>query len=161
MRILLSWQPYAPLFAHVKDWQWTPNLIWFDNRTSYATPNYYVQQLFSLNKGTHTVPVTENNHTIAGTDSIWASSVIDRNSNEVIIKLVSPSSSAKNKTIAIGGLKKKITAETISILKGEPGGVNNLQEEIIRPQTNQIEVKNNVLKAEVPAYSFVVYRIKM
>ena len=42
---------YAPLFAHVTGWQWTPDLIWFDNTRSYATPNYYVQQLFSINKG--------------------------------------------------------------------------------------------------------------
>ena len=29
---------YAPLFAHVDAWQWTPNLIWFDNLRSYGTP---------------------------------------------------------------------------------------------------------------------------
>ena len=43
---------YAPLFAHSEGWQWTPDLIWFDNLKSYGTPNYYVQKLFSLNKGT-------------------------------------------------------------------------------------------------------------
>ena len=48
---------YAPLFAHVDAWQWTPNLIWFDNLRSYATPNYYVQKLFSANKGTTILPV--------------------------------------------------------------------------------------------------------
>ena len=34
---------YAPLLAHVDAWQWTPDLIWFDNLRSYGTPNYYVQ----------------------------------------------------------------------------------------------------------------------
>ena len=34
---------YAPLFAHVDAWQWTPNLIWFDNLRSFGTPSYYVQ----------------------------------------------------------------------------------------------------------------------
>jgi hypothetical protein len=28
---------YAPLFAHIDGWQWTPNLIWFDNLRSYGT----------------------------------------------------------------------------------------------------------------------------
>ena len=42
---------YAPLFAHVDAWQWTPNLIWCDNLRVYGTPNYYVQQLFSRNRG--------------------------------------------------------------------------------------------------------------
>jgi alpha-L-arabinofuranosidase len=42
---------YAPLFAHVDAWQWTPNLIWTDNLRIHGTPNYYVQQLFSTNRG--------------------------------------------------------------------------------------------------------------
>jgi alpha-L-arabinofuranosidase len=43
---------YAPLFAHVHHTQWrAANLIWFDNRRLMKTPNYYVQQLFSCNKG--------------------------------------------------------------------------------------------------------------
>ena len=42
---------YAPLFGHEEAWQWRPNLIWFDNLTTYATPNYYVQQLFSRESG--------------------------------------------------------------------------------------------------------------
>ena len=42
---------YAPLFGHEEAWQWRPNLIWFDNLAAYATPNYYVQQLFSQNRG--------------------------------------------------------------------------------------------------------------
>jgi alpha-L-arabinofuranosidase len=43
---------YAPLFAHVDGWQWTPDLIWVDNLHVYGTPNYYVQQLFSTNRET-------------------------------------------------------------------------------------------------------------
>ncbi len=43
---------YAPLFGHVEAWQWTPNMIWFDNLRSYGTPNYYVQKMFSVNRGT-------------------------------------------------------------------------------------------------------------
>ncbi len=43
---------YAPLLAHVHHTQWTAaNLIWFDKRRVVKTPNYYVQQLFSRNKG--------------------------------------------------------------------------------------------------------------
>lgn len=43
---------YAPLFAKVDYTQWPKaNLIWFDNTDLMKTPNYYVQQLFSQNKG--------------------------------------------------------------------------------------------------------------
>ncbi|MDW7979775.1 MAG: alpha-L-arabinofuranosidase C-terminal domain-containing protein [Verrucomicrobiales bacterium] len=47
---------YAPLLAHADAWQWTPNLIWFDNLHVVLTPNYYVQQLFSLNRGDVVLP---------------------------------------------------------------------------------------------------------
>jgi alpha-L-arabinofuranosidase len=48
---------YAPLFGHVDAWQWTPNLIWVDNLRAYGTPNYYVQQMFSVNRGDVVLPV--------------------------------------------------------------------------------------------------------
>jgi alpha-L-arabinofuranosidase len=51
---------YAPLFGHEEAWQWRPNLIWFDNLASCATPNYYVQQLFSQNRGDVVLPVELN-----------------------------------------------------------------------------------------------------
>ena len=43
---------YAPLLARYGFTQWqAANLIWFDHKTVVRTPNYYVQQMFSLNKG--------------------------------------------------------------------------------------------------------------
>ncbi len=42
---------YAPLFARLGYAQWCPDLIWFDGKGSYATANYYVQQLYSLYAG--------------------------------------------------------------------------------------------------------------
>jgi alpha-L-arabinofuranosidase len=54
---VVSMSSYAPLFGHEEAWQWRPNLIWFDSLKSYATPNYYVQQLFSQNRGDVVLPV--------------------------------------------------------------------------------------------------------
>lgn len=152
---------YAPLFAHVTDWQWTPDLIWFDNRTSYNTPNYYVQQLFSLNKGTNVVPILLNGQTIQGQDSIWASSVIDRNTNEVIIKLVNPSSTSKEKIITMPGLKRADAMGNMIMLKGNPNDVNGLEKEVIHPISSSIEIKKGILKLEISPWSFEVLRVKM
>ncbi|HEX6181426.1 MAG TPA: alpha-L-arabinofuranosidase C-terminal domain-containing protein [Chitinophagaceae bacterium] len=82
---------YAPLFAHVDAWQWTPDLIWFDNLRAYGTPNYYVQKMFATNKGTHAVPITENGSALKGQDSIYASAVLDKKKNQLIIKIVNAS----------------------------------------------------------------------
>src|SRR6185436_9997945 len=79
---------YAPLFAHVDAWQWTPDLIWFDNLNAYGTPNYYVQKLFSTNKGTHVLPVTAQGETVAGKNGLYASAVTDANAKIILVKLV-------------------------------------------------------------------------
>ena len=69
---------YAPLFAHVDGWQWTPDLIWVDNLRSYGSANYQVQKLYSTNKGTHIVPALSGNKPLSGQDSLYASAVIDK-----------------------------------------------------------------------------------
>ncbi len=82
---------YAPLLAHVDAWQWRPDLIWFDNLRSVGTPNYYVQKLFANNKGTDVVPTLMDGKVLEGKDSLYASSVINKKTNELIVKLVNTS----------------------------------------------------------------------
>ncbi len=43
---------YAPLFGNLTATHWAPDLIWFNNSTSTASINYYMQKLFSTNAGT-------------------------------------------------------------------------------------------------------------
>jgi alpha-L-arabinofuranosidase len=50
---------YAPLFANVNGIQWHPNLIYYDSsRGMFGTPSYYVQELFSQNRGDVVLPAT-------------------------------------------------------------------------------------------------------
>jgi alpha-N-arabinofuranosidase len=48
---------YAPLFAHVDGWQWTPDLIWVDNLQTLRTANYQVQQQFMHHRGDVVLPL--------------------------------------------------------------------------------------------------------
>ncbi|MBC7328200.1 DUF1080 domain-containing protein [bacterium] len=48
---------YAPLFVNVYDRRWNPDLICFDNANVYGTPSYYVQKMFSENRGDFVLPV--------------------------------------------------------------------------------------------------------
>lgn len=43
---------YAPLFGNLTALHWAPDLIWFNNHTSTASVNYYVQKAFANNAGT-------------------------------------------------------------------------------------------------------------
>lgn len=42
---------YAPLFANINYKKWNPDLINFNGTSAYGTPSYYVQQMFSRNRG--------------------------------------------------------------------------------------------------------------
>jgi alpha-L-arabinofuranosidase len=49
---------YAPLFANLSNKDWNPDLIYFTGTQVYGTPSYYVQQMFSLNRGDYVLPLT-------------------------------------------------------------------------------------------------------
>ena len=97
---------YAPLFGHVDAWQWTPNMIWFDNLRSYGTPNYYVQKMFSVNQGTRTLPVLLDGSAKNGQAELYTSASVDERSGEVIVKVVNTASVAKEVRINLAGANK-------------------------------------------------------
>ncbi len=154
---------YAPLFAHVEAWQWTPDLIWFDNLTSYGTPNYYVQQLYSLNKGTDVVPVTLDNQTVTGQDGFFASAVLDTKTNDVVIKIINTSMKGHDASFVINGPKGLKPEGTVTSLQSNDlDAVNSIGEpKALSPQSRQIVLTGNAVKLLLRPYSFNVIRVKM
>ncbi|KAJ7762302.1 glycoside hydrolase [Mycena maculata] len=49
---------YAPSFQHIKNYQWTPDILAYDASRLVKSTSYYVQQMFSLNRGTHVLGTT-------------------------------------------------------------------------------------------------------
>jgi alpha-L-arabinofuranosidase len=47
---------YAPLLVNVNNRAWNPDLIGYDSSRVYGTPSYYVQKLFSANRGDVVLP---------------------------------------------------------------------------------------------------------
>src|SRR5579859_1610745 len=117
---------YAPLFAHATDWQWTPDLIWFDNGGNYVTPNYYVQQMFSLNRGTASVVIVDEGQPVCGQDSCWATASIDSIAGELILKIVHPAGKTVSRKIVLSDARFVGTAK-LSTLAGDPGKVNSME----------------------------------
>lgn len=152
---------YAPLFAHADAWQWTPDLIWFDNLRSYGTPNYYVQQLFSVNKGTHLVQVLENNEIIKGKDSLYASSVIDKTTGEVVLKIVNASPGTVSIEAVINGAKPSGKEASVQVISsGDKSVVNSFESpQAIIPVREKIAVKKNVVSLQLKPYSLTVVRV--
>ncbi len=153
---------YAPLFAHVDGWQWTPDLIWVNNLESYGTPNYYVQKLFSINKGTDVVPAYLNGKSISGQDSLYVSAVIDKVSNEIIIKLVNASGTAQRHIINVEGSKKIAEKGSIIILQNDDTNIVNSIEHPgnIIPRELAIDIKGNKINLTCLPYSLSVVKLK-
>jgi alpha-L-arabinofuranosidase len=153
---------YAPLFAHVDGWQWKPDMIWIDNMQTVGTPNYYVQQLFSLNKGTHVVPLMENGKALAGQDSLYASSVVDKNTNELIVKLVNVSGKIQNREIQIEGIKKLNENASLIVLADDLQEVNSISEPTnVKPVEQKLKLKGKKISLPLAPYSFTIVRVKM
>jgi alpha-L-arabinofuranosidase len=116
---LVTMSCYAPLFGHEERWQWRPDLIWFDNLQSYASVNYYVQQLFSLHRGDVVLPVE-----IAGQEpptskqpGLYVTSSRDEQSNEIILKVVNSAPQATTAKLKIEG--RRPIQGTATVLAGE------------------------------------------
>ncbi len=153
---------YAPLFAHVNRWQWTPDLIWFDNLTSYGTANYFVQKLFANNAGTHTLSIKSKAENITGQNGLYASASIDQRTGEVILKLVNVLPEGRSALINLKGFtgngKVKVTS-----LQGNDAQVYNTIDKpsAISPSESEISVQNGKISLEIQGNSFKVLRLKI
>lgn len=153
---------YAPLFAHAEGWQWTPDLIWVDNLRSYGTPDYYVQKLFSINKGTKVVPITLNNEVIAGKDSLYATACIDEKTNDLIIKIVNASPKEQTNSVVLDGVKKLASKASLTVLQGDLSGMNSFGEpKNLSPKDSTIPVKGKTISVASAPYSFSIVRVKL
>ena len=179
---LVHMATYAPLFAHVEGWQWRPDLIWYDNLTTARTASYYVQQLYMLTRGTHVLPTTIQllsptgeklgegpNPVGVGQDGVFASAVIDKDKNEIIVKVINTLEKSSTTGINITGLKFKnapATAEVITLdcsnydAENTPG-----KPEVVSPKSSTIAVTANkgtlILTPNIPAKTFQVFKVKL
>lgn len=77
---------YAPLFNRIGHSQWKPDMIWFDDRQVYLTPNYYVQKLFANHVGDHTLDMGDEIEALRK-DGVYAAAS-ETADGETILKLV-------------------------------------------------------------------------
>lgn len=151
---------YAPLFANINAWQWAPDAIWFDNLHSYSTPDYYVQQLYSLNKGTDVVSLTLDKQPVTGQNGEYASAVLDNKTHTLIIKFVNTANETRQTSFVVKGKRLK-TNGTLTILHSDSlGKVNSIQyPKAISPKQQYINVAGNKIKLALKPYSFNIIRV--
>ena len=153
---------YAPLMAHADGWQWTPDMIWFNNLESYGTPNYYVQKLYATNRGTDLISVTQDGENLVGQDELYASATLDTEAKEVVVKVVNTSSEAQEVTLNFDGKKLKGKGKAIVLKEADLNKENSFEsQQEIAPVTEELKVKKDVATYEVSAYSLNIIRIPL
>ena len=165
---LVHMATYAPLFAHVEGWQWRPDMIWYDNTRMFKSVSYYVQQMYSTNKGTNVLKLTMNGQPVAGQEGqngLFASSVLDKNEGTIIVKVVNTSKTPQNVSINLNGLKGELAAETITLTYNDMDAENTLDNpNRIVPTKGNLTCaagkKNTVINDQLPAMAFRVYKVK-
>jgi alpha-N-arabinofuranosidase len=153
---------YAPLFAHVEGWQWKPDLIWFDNLKSFGTTNYYVQKMFSNNKGTKVLPMLQENKPLTGQSGLYASAALDQNSNEIILKLVNSTDKAQTTKVVLEGAKSLVTKGKLIVLNSEDlDKVNSIEKPtLVGPVEQELIIKGKTVNQIIAPNSFTIIRIK-
>jgi len=159
---LVQLTSYAPLMAHTEAWQWSPNMIWFNNLQVLATANYHVQKLFSNNKGTDLVNITRNGKPLTGENGLYASAVTEQEGTTLIVKLVNTESSSRNVQFNLPAKIIKSDA-TIALLTAKDLQAENsfALPNLIRPDIRKANFKINAATYTAPPHSVSVIRIPL
>ena len=153
---------YAPLMAHEEGWQWTPDMIWFNNLDVYGTANYQVQKLYATNKGTDLLSITKEGSDVTGQNDLYATASKNSTNKELIIKLVNTSEKTQDVVVNLSG-KKVSSKGSIIVLTSE-----NLTDENSFETPNKISPKEAVFKLKgkrasvsLQPNSFTILKLKL
>lgn len=146
---------YAPLFARVGYAQWSPDMIWFDEKNAYGTPSYYVQKMYGENMGTVTIPM-EGQEKILREQNIYVNLSFDEKTGEVILKAVNHNDAEQELELEFAHDYNPMAKAFI--LAGEETDYNTVENpEKVQMQTIESKFTGSV---KLPENSFVVVRIK-
>ncbi|HVX52268.1 MAG TPA: alpha-L-arabinofuranosidase C-terminal domain-containing protein [Chitinophagaceae bacterium] len=153
---------YAPLFANADAWQWAPDLIWFNSLAAYGTPNYYVQKLFSNNKGTRVVTVTAGGKAPEGADSLYATACMDEPAGVLIVKLVNVSASGKQQDLVLEGLNNIPAKATELVLQQDDlAAVNSFADKKhVSPVESIIDAGSKTIHLVLKPRSLTILKLK-
>jgi alpha-N-arabinofuranosidase len=123
---------YAPLFVNVNPggMQWSSDLIGYNTLTSYGSPSYYAQVLFSNHLGDEIL----NGELQTDNPRVFYSATRDSKSGKLYLKLVNGSTTPVAMTIKLGNGSEAAKPATVWTLKGAS-----------RAQTNSIDKPDTIV----------------
>ncbi len=176
---------YAPLLVNVsqlngqgRSMQWSSDLIGYDALTSYGSPSYYAQVMFSTMVGDEILATDSQNiptrqwQPRAGRGGnpppprqlreIFYSATRDSTSGVIYLKIVNTSGTAKTIKIQInGGAKIAPEGEAVSLAAAGLDDTNSLEQpQKLVPHTEKAGNLSADISREFPPYSITVLKLK-
>jgi alpha-L-arabinofuranosidase len=152
-------QCYAPLFVNVNPGgsQWGTNLIGYDAMSSYGSPSFYVQQMFSNHRGDRILSAT-----LTGGTQLFQSVTRDSETGTVYIKLVNMSGAAQTVHISLAGVSAVSPTGTAVVLSGaNPKDTNTLHDPTkIVPVTSTVDKLGKSFDYALAPYSVSVLKVQ-
>jgi alpha-N-arabinofuranosidase len=177
---------YAPLFVNVntatatapKAWQWDSDLIGYNALSSYGSPSYYVQKLFSQYLGNKIVPVAGENIpmqdrpmsrrdsaekiTLKPVPTFFYSATKDAKTGAVYLKLVNTTGKEQSVQINMKGVTAVSADATVTVIKGnKPTDTNSITDlEKIVPASSVIKGVKQNFEHTLPPYSVSILQLQ-
>jgi len=178
---------YAPLLVNVntatatapKAWQWDSDLIGYNALSSFGSPSYYVQKLFSHYLGNKILPVaaeniptqpkpltrrdsTQGRTTPLLVPTVFYSATLDENSGTVYLKLVNTTAKKQPVETNLNTVAKLAPNATLTVIKGDkPGDTNSITDpEKIIPITSTIKGVSSRFTRTLDPYSVSILQLQ-
>jgi len=155
-QIILS--GYAPLFVNVSPggMQWSSDLIGYDAFSSYGSPSYYAQVMFSSCLGDHTLTSSLSG---AGEKFFYSATA---SANELCLKVVNATTTPQPLAITLSGLGDgEHTAQVQTLSARSNWATNTIRNpKRVAPVPSTLPVKGEHIPYTVPASSIQVIRIE-
>ena len=175
---------YAPLFVNVsqltgngRSMQWSSDLIGYDALTSYGSPAYHAQRMFSTLHGdeilatdSQNIPTREwlrrGRGGAAGQSQqlreVFFNATRDSKSGVIYLKVVNTAGTSQRINVQINGARKIATkGEAVVLAAGKLDDTNSITEpNNVVPRTEKLDGLSANFTREFPAYSVSVLKLK-
>jgi alpha-N-arabinofuranosidase len=156
---LIVMASYAPLLVNVNPggMQWATDLIGYDALTSYGSPSYWAQVLFSTYLGTEAVAATLTN----ASPRVYASATRDEKQRKLYVKVVNASSRETALSVALNGVANIKHDATLITLSGKTPNITNsiTHPDTVAPIMHKIQVAGPKFIQSFAPYSINVLEL--
>ncbi len=156
---LVIMNSYAPLFTNVNAgaMQWAPDLIGYNALTSYGSPSYWTQVMFSTHLGTEVVAST-----LADAPArVYASVTRDDAKHKLFVKVVNATSIPQPLAIALTGVAKLAPLATLTTMSGKTSNATNSIEHpnVVLPSAGKVAIPGSRFTQTFAPYSVNVLEL--